>query len=100
MSHSWHDNADEKWQTLQSWLHAFKKQNDGAEPTLWIDKYCIDQNNIADSLLCLPIFLSGCSALLILCGKTYLQRLWCLIEIFVFLEMGGEHSDLDARVLD
>ena len=37
----------------------------------------------------LPIFLSGCRKLLILAGPTYCSRLWCVLECFVFLKMGG-----------
>ena len=62
----------------------------GREPTLWIDKYSIDQSNIENSLAALPVYLAGCSRLVILSGATYLQRLWCIIEMFVFMEMGGD----------
>jgi len=99
VSHSWHDSAEVKWAVLQKWREDFKKQHQGVEPTLWIDKYCIDQNNIEESLACLPVFLAGCQKLLILCGKTYLQRLWCLVEIMVFLEMGGDPSNLEMKLL-
>ena len=30
-------------------------------------------------------------------GKTYLDRLWCLIEIMVFIEMGGDVSNLEIK---
>merc|ERR1712070_298312 len=99
LSHSWHDDAEEKWEMLQEWRESFKKHHKGREPKLWIDKYCIDQSNISESLACLPAFLFGCKKLLILCGKTYLDRLWCLIEIMVFIEMGGEMSNLEVRLL-
>ena len=75
VSHSWQDNAEQKWVALQEWREEFKSQHHGREPKLWIDKYCIDQNNIEDSLACLPVFLAGCKKLLVLCGETYLQRL-------------------------
>ena len=47
---------------------------------------CIDQNNIAASLPCLPIFLSGCKELLVVAGATYTSRLWCVMELFTFLK--------------
>ena len=37
---------------------------------VWLDKSCIDQVNINDSLSCLPVFLSGCQHLLMLVGPT------------------------------
>merc|ERR1712226_404389 len=78
VSHSWHDDADAKWDALQSWRFKFKATHK-REPYLWIDKYCIDQTNIEASLACLPIYLYGCEELLVLRGNTYLERLWCLI---------------------
>ena len=59
------------------------------------DKACIDQTNINSDLRCLPIFLSGCRSLVVLAGPTYSQRLWCVLEIFVFLRTGGT----DERVV-
>ena len=52
---------------------------------MWIDKCCIDQTDIETNLSCLPVFLAGCERLLVLCGETYSKRLWCVMELFVFL---------------
>jgi hypothetical protein len=98
LSHSWHDEAEAKWAALQKWRANFKKAH-AREPLLWIDKYCIDQSEIDTSLACLPVFLAGCKTLLVLCGETYLERLWCLIEIVVFLQMGGQRENLEVRLL-
>merc|ERR1712032_1686302 len=40
-------------------------------------------------LECLPIFLAACNALLIICGPTYTSRLWCILEVYVFVSMRG-----------
>lgn len=89
LSHSWHDSSDVKWQALQRWRTNFVLQH-GREPYVWFDKLCIDQTMIEDDLRALPIFLSGCKEFVILCGKTYLSRLWCVIELFAFLHMHGD----------
>jgi len=99
VSHSWGDNPKKKWVVLQKWRDTFKAENAGTEPTLWIDKYSINQNKIADSLACLPVYLVGCQKLVILCGTTYLERLWCLVEIYVFLHMGGAVDDIEVLLL-
>lgn len=91
LSHSWSDDPELKWDALQTWRRDFVSANH-REPRLWIDKYCIDQRNMSDSLTCLPLFLSGCRELLVLFGPTYSKRLWCLMEIFVFIEMKSERS--------
>ena len=59
---------------------------------LWLDKACIDQSRISDSLACLPVYLAGCTRLLVVAGPTYVSRLWCAMEIFTFLIMGGHAS--------
>ena len=50
---------------------------------------CIDQTDISANLAALPIFLSGCKELVVLAGETWHTRLWCCIEVFTFLKMGG-----------
>eukprot|EP00928_Gymnodinium_smaydae_P043381 TRINITY_DN29075_c0_g1_i1.p1 TRINITY_DN29075_c0_g1~~TRINITY_DN29075_c0_g1_i1.p1 ORF type:complete len:519 (+),score=77.31 TRINITY_DN29075_c0_g1_i1:126-1682(+) len=95
VSHSWHDNADAKWRALQGWRREFL-WNNGREPLVWLDKCCIDQSDIESDLRCLPLFLSGCKRFLIVCGVTYLRRLWCIVELFTFVHMHrGETASLE-----
>ena len=88
ISHSWHDNAGQKWKALTVWAADFT-QRFGRGPTVWLDKACIDQSNIEESLAALPVFLAGCSHLVVVAGPTYASRLWCVIELYTFLRMGG-----------
>ena len=91
-SHSWSDDGDAKFDTLHKWA--------GVRPTrVWLDKACIDQNNIDASLACLPVFLSGCRKLLCLVGPSYTSRLWCVMELFVFVRMHGKREDIVVRLL-
>ena len=48
---------------------------------------------------CLPIFLTGCQSLLIVAGPTYCSRLWCVMEIFTFLRMGGARERIELRLI-
>ena len=73
-SHSWSDPGDAKLDKLHAWAG-------GEEKLLWLDKACIDQLQIADSLACLPVFLAGCKQLFVLAGPTYASRLWCVMEL-------------------
>jgi hypothetical protein len=43
--------------------------------SFWIDKFCIDQTNIQDSLKYLPVFVMASKKMLILAGPTYFTRL-------------------------
>merc|ERR1712113_1126369 len=95
ISHSWHDCSMAKWEALEEWSAAFVKEN-RREPTLWFDRCCIDQSRIEIDLRCLPIFLMGCRRLLVLCGPTYLSRLWCVLEIFTYVQMGGCPEDIEV----
>jgi len=84
LSHSWHDHGVQKWEALEDWCETFSAVN-GRGPRLWFDKLCVDQSNIEDDLACLPIFLAGCNSLLVTCGRTYTTRLWCCVELFVYM---------------
>jgi len=92
LSHSWHDPVEPKWTALTTWATGFEEKHDGRSPVIWFDKACIDQSSISESLACLPIFLAGCKKLLIIAGPSYVERLWCVMEIFTFIFMGGELS--------
>merc|ERR1711879_1085677 len=81
------------------WRESFKCRHNGREPRIWMDKYCIEQGDIDNSLSCLPVYMAGCKRLLVLVGETYLNRLWCLFEIVTFLEMGGDLSNLDVQII-
>jgi len=91
ISHSWHDPAELRYAALQEWRSAFKAKH-LREPWVWFDKACIDQTDIAADLRVLPLFLAGSKELLVLCGPTYLGRLWCIVELFTFAHMGGDHE--------
>ena len=95
VSHSWSDEGGAKFDALHEWA------GEGADKKLvWLDKACIDQLNIDASLACLPIFLAGCRQLLILLGPTYPSRLWCVMELFVYVRMGGTRADIVVKLLD
>merc|ERR1711908_167318 len=84
LSHSWHDNPQQKWDVLSNWCADFERNN-ARSPRLWLDKVCIDQNAIKADLQCLPIFLASCNLLLVISGPTLTSRLWCCVELFVYV---------------
>lgn len=88
MSHSWRDPGKPKFAALHKWAKGFQGRT-GRHPKLWLDKACIDQDNIEESLAVLPVFLAGCRELLVVAGPSYTHRLWCVMEIYTFLRMGG-----------
>jgi len=94
ISHSWQDDADAKWRALTAWCQQFQRTH-GREPTLWFDKCCIDQDDIEANLKCLPMFVRGCRRFVALCGKTYLERLWCIIEIFTYFHVGSDIGNFE-----
>ena len=98
ISHSWSDDGDAKFMALSRWATEFE-QHAGREPVLWLDKACIDQDDIDASLLGLPIYVSGCTRLLVLDGPTYSTRLWCIMEIFCFVVLGGSQNDIEVLPL-
>ena len=81
MSHSWHDDAEIKYAALEDCASSFRHGH-GRDPTSWLDKVCIDQNNIAVGLRVLPVNVMACNRMMVLCGHTYQHRLWCVWELF------------------
>ena len=87
-----------RYAQLRAWGRAFAAEH-GRQPRLWIDKWCLDQRRITDTLPCLPIFLGGSQQLVLLVGPTFTQRLWCVIEIFTFMHMGGSAERMCVLML-
>jgi hypothetical protein len=83
ISHSWQDNAQLKYDELSQIATVFQERH-GRECTFWFDKVCLNQNEISEDLKCLPIFVMACKNILILYGDSYLSRLWCIWELYVF----------------
>jgi hypothetical protein len=94
LSHSWHDDCEEKIKELTNWCENFRALNN-VPPVLWVDKLCIDQTDIASDLECLPVFLAGCGNMLVMSGHTYTSRLWCIVELFVYVNMQSGGADGD-----
>ena len=89
LSHSWHDDPHCKWKCLVAWARLFHGQQ-GRTPILWLDKACLIQSADLDAqLACLPVFLSGCRQLVVLAGPTFTERIWCILEVYTFMRMGG-----------
>jgi len=84
VSHSWSDGPERKWRALQLVAEMFYTQH-GRYPTFWVDKFCIDQRDVADGLRVLPVNVMACRKVLVLCGRTYPTRLWCAWELCVLL---------------
>jgi len=81
ISHSWDDDAKDKFDALQKVKMEFEKEHKRT-PTVWFDKLCSlrcqnEKKTVDDDLNCLPFFLSGCEKLLVLMGDSYAKDLWC-----------------------
>jgi len=102
ISHSWvNDPAIKKIKIkkLKEFSAKYKTAHN-VEPTYWFDKTCIDQKNPKNALLSLPINIGACEKMLILLDKTYLQRLWCLWELYtIFSFCNKELAVLRVEVL-
>ena len=97
LSHSWGDDGDTKFDKLHEWVNARQVKAD--EWRVWLDKACIADLDLDMSLTCLPVFLSSCEFLLVLAGPTYSSRLWCLLEMFLYVQMGGDRERISVQLL-
>lgn len=88
------DNAD-RLAALRAWALANKRQN-GVFPTIYVDALCADESLDADDHLAhLPIYVAKCRTLLLLCGPTFTDRLYCCVELYVWRAMGGSLEDVE-----
>ena len=98
MSHSWSDDGRLKHEKVHEWARELGGDDD---KLVWLDKACIDQENIDASLAALPIYLSGCQQLLMLVGPTYITRMWCVMEVFIFMrikDLGAGSTQLTSQL--
>jgi len=80
VSHSWEDDGEAKFKEIERIAADFREEN-GRDPTFWLDHVCISQDNIADGLKVLPVNIMSCASFIALCGPSYLKRLWCAWEL-------------------
>jgi len=80
LSHSWHDDGDDKYDQLENLVASFRQKH-GRFPTFWLDVVCISQDNIGDGLAVLPVNVMACHRILALAGSSYPKRLWCAVEL-------------------
>jgi len=90
LSHSWSDAGELKWRALTHWAATVDVEGVGRQLTVWLDKACIQQDRIEENLAVLPVYLAGCKSFVLLLGPTYCTRLWCILELFTWLRMGGK----------
>jgi len=88
VSHAWADDAEEKYEAIAAWAASFERRW-GREPLLFLDKCCVDQQDVRRSLRGLPVYIGGSRELLCCVGPTYCSRLWCILELFCFLTLRG-----------
>merc|ERR1719453_278709 len=98
LSHSWRDDPDIKWDHLTELAETFNRKM-GRYPTFWLDKVCIDQDNIEDGLKVLPINVMACKRMLVMCGPSYPKRLWCAWELCTLLSFARQEQTLQRVVL-
>ena len=92
--HSWHDPPLPKWDALSVMCAEFSALH-GREPRLWVDVYCRDPDSGSEPHLH-PVFLMASEKLVVLQGPTLMTRIWCCMEIFMFVEAGGAASSIDV----
>ena len=76
ISHSWLDSAEKKCHGLEAFIDRCSSSRKSL--SFWLDKVCIDQSDTTRGIEALPINIGACRKILILMGKTYMKRLWCI----------------------
>lgn len=83
LSHSSRDDPDAKAAALCTWAHTPARM----AMQVWVDAACIDQLHLERALQCLPIYIYGSTDFLALVGPTFSGRLWCIMEVFFYMQL-------------
>lgn len=108
ISHAWRDHKEDeskvpaerqyfKFKKLEDLAEDFKKQN-GTYPTFWLDRCCLDEKNLEDSLKMLPVNIMKCKKMVILYGENYLKRIWCIWELLTICAL-SDSSMFDRLII-
>ena len=91
VSHSSCDPPSLKFDALRRWAETETATTEGTTPRLWLDRLCLDAFAstvpLEITVPLLPIFAAGSRQMLALVGSSYPSRLWCVLEVFVFLQV-------------
>lgn len=62
-----------------------------ANPRLWLDRICLHVGalKLHQTLPLMPIFIAGSRHMVVLAGTSYSSRLWCAMEVFMCMQIGG-----------
>ena len=100
ITHSWRDSGARKWEKLLEWRSEHEKSTGNANPTVWLDKACLNQQDIKGSLAGLPMYVAWSNELLLLASSSYVKRLWCIMELFTWVQMGCPIEGITVIDLD
>eukprot|EP00935_MAST-01C_sp_MAST-1C-sp1_P002841 g2841.t1 len=95
ISHAWEAKA-------RAWERVFEefRREHGREPTVWLDEIVIDQSSLDDwAMVCLPANIMSCNKVMVLCGDTYIDRLWCIWELYTLFALADNENDSFARLV-
>ncbi|KAG8456948.1 hypothetical protein KFE25_009835 [Diacronema lutheri] len=92
ISHSWRSDGAAKWVLLQAYREEFKRGSGGREPTIWLDKACLSPDDLDTQLALLPVFVASCKSFVVVLMPSYLERLWCVVELFVWMHVGDPQA--------
>ena len=91
VSHSSCDPPSLKFDALRRWAETETATTEGTTPRLWLDRLCLgafaSTVPLEVTVPLLPIFAAGSRQMLALVGSSYPSRLWCVLEVFVFLQV-------------
>ena len=93
ISHAWLDCPGRRFEALARWHSTFRQVHQ-RRALVWLDQFCIDASSVRADLACIGSFIAGCRQFVLLASPSYATRLWCVLELVTFLEMGGKISDV------
>jgi hypothetical protein len=89
--HAWLDNPSLKWRALEVWAEEYAAQHGGQRPSVWVDALCADpRDSAAEQLAHTPVLMARSHSLLVLWGPALVDRMCTVLELVLWLALGGE----------
>jgi hypothetical protein len=96
--HGKHDDPQAKLDALSGWVSEFESAHDGRSPSIYLGGVCADLSPV-ELLEHMPAYLARSERLLILAGPALPEQLWCAMECYAWVALGGSVEDVDVAIV-
>jgi hypothetical protein len=96
--HGKHDDPQAKHDALAGWVSEFESAHDGRSPSIYLGGMCSDLSPL-ELLAHMPAYLARSERLLVLAGPALPEQLWCAMECYAWVALGGCIENIEVVIV-